>query len=336
MKAVLVRQFGPIENARVEEWPDPAPGDGEVVIDVEAVDTNYPDLLVIEGRYQVKPPLPFTPGKAAAGRIAVLGAGVTGLRVGERVAAQIEYGAYASKLRVSAGCCYPIPDSIGMTDAAALILAYQTAWWGLTDRARLEPGESVLVLGAGGGVGVASLSVAKALGAGLTIGATRGTGKAETIRKAGADHLIDLLQPDLTNSLRDDVRRLTGGKGVDVVIDSVGGRVTEAALRALTWRGRLIVVGFTANEIPNIRANYLLLRNISVVGLQASDYRDRRPQQAAQAQAEIFRLAVEGKLAPMVSEVLPLESFVDALAKLRDGKAAGKIVLRIGALQLIA
>ena len=123
MKAVLVRQFGPIESARVEECPDPAPGDGEVVIDVEAVDVNYPDVLVIEGRYQVKPPLPFTPGKAAAGRIAALGADVTGLRVGDRVAAQIEYGAYASKLRVSAGCCYPIPDSIGMIDAAALILA---------------------------------------------------------------------------------------------------------------------------------------------------------------------------------------------------------------------
>jgi NADPH:quinone reductase len=331
VKAVRVRQFGPIEHARVEDCPDPSPTAGEVVIDVEAIDVNYPDLLVIEGRYQVKPPLPFTPGKAAAGRIAALGASVTGLRVGERVAVQIEYGAYASKLRVSAGCCYPIPDLIDSIDAASLILAYQTAWWGLTDRARLEPGESVLVLGAGGGVGVASISMAKALGAGLVIGATRGTGKSDMIRKAGADHLIDLSQPNLIDSLRDNVRQLTGGKGVDVVFDSVGGRVTEAALRALAWRGRLIVVGFTANEIPNLRANYLLLRNIAVVGLQASDYRDRRPQQAAQAQAEIFRLAVEGKIAPMVSEVLPFELFAEALAKLRDGKARGKIVLQIGA-----
>jgi NADPH:quinone reductase len=331
VKAVLVRQFGPVENACVEECPDPTPGAGEIVIDVEAADTNYADLLVIEGRYQMKPPLPFTPGKAAAGRIAALGADVEGLRIGERVAAQIEYGAYAGKLRVSAACCYPIPDSIGSIDAAALVLTYQTAWWGLTDRARFEPGETVLVTGAGGGVGVAAIGMAKALGAGLVIGATRGSGKAEAIRKAGADHVIDLSQPDLIDALRNEVRQLTAGKGVDVVFDSVGGAVAEAALRALAWRGRLIVVGFTANDIPSVRTNYLLVRNIALIGLQASDYRDRWPALAARAQAEIFRLAVEGRLKPMVSEVLPLGSFAEALAKLRDGKVTGKIVLKIDA-----
>ena len=329
MKAVLVRQFGSIENARVEEIPDPVPGPGQVLIDVEAAETNYPDLLVIEGRYQVKPPLPFVPGKAAAGRVAALGAGVDGLRVGQRVAAQVEYGAYASKLCAPARSCYPIPDSINAVDAAALVLTYQTAWWALTDRARLEPGQSVLVLGAGGGVGVASIGLAKALGAGVVIGATRGPAKAATVRKAGADHVVDLAQTNLREALRDDVRKLTGDKGVDVVINSVGGAATEAALRALAWRGRLVIVGFVAGDIPTIRANYLLVRNIAVVGLQTSDFRDRWPQEAARAQAEIFRFVVEGRLAPIVSEVLPLNSFADALAKLHDGRVEGKIVLRI-------
>jgi len=329
VKAVLVRQFGPIENPRVEDCPDPVPGPGEVLIDVDAAETNYPDLLVIEGRYQVKPPLPFVPGKAAAGRVAALGDGVEGFRLGQRLAAQVEYGAYASKLCAPAVWCYPIPDLIKTVDAAALVLTYQTAWWALTDRARLEPRESVLVLGAGGGVGVASIGLAKALGADLVIGATRGSGKAAIVRKAGADHLVDLAQPNLREAMRDDVRKLTGGRGVDVVIDSVGGAATEAALRALAWRGRLVVVGFAAGDIPTVRANYLLVRNISVTGLQSSDYRDRWPQQAARAQAEIFRLAAEGRLAPIVSEVLPLDSFAEALAKFRDGRVEGKIVLRI-------
>jgi NADPH2:quinone reductase len=326
VKAVLVREFGSLDAARVEEFPDPSPGAGEVVLDVEAIDVNYPDILVIEGRYQFKPPLPFIPGKAAAGRVAALGAGVDGLRVGARVAAQIEYGAYTTKLRVPARNCYPVPDEIGLVEAAALILTYQTAWFALTDRARLEAGESVLVLGAGGGVGVASIQVAKALGAGLVIGATRGTAKAAVVRRAGADHVIDLAQPNLRDAMREEIRGLTGGNGVDVVIDSVGGGAGEAALRALAWRGRLIIVGFVAG-IPNFAANYLLVRNIAAIGLQASDYRDRVPAEAARAQAEIFRFCVEGKLAPYVSEVLPLESFATALAKLRDGTVEGKVVL---------
>ena len=327
MKAVLVREFGPVERALVTDYPDPVPGPGEVLIDVEAAETNYPDLLVIEGRYQVKPPLPFVPGKAAAGRVAALGEGVAGLRVGARVAAQVEYGAYAEKLCAPAGCCYPIPNSITAVNAASLVLAYQTAWWAFNDRFPLTPGESVLVLGAGGGVGLASIGLAKALGAGLVIGATRGPKKADAVRETGADHVVDLTRPDLRNGLRVEMRKLTGGNGVDLVIDPIGGAATEAALRALAWRGRLVVVGFTAGDIPNIAANYLLVRNISVIGLQASDYRDRWPQEAAKAQAEIFRLCAEGRLKPVVSEVLPLASFADALEKLRDGRVEGKIVL---------
>jgi NADPH:quinone reductase len=329
MKAVVVRAFGPIESANVEELPDPVVGPSEVLVEVEAIDANYPDVLVIEGRYQTKPPLPFVPGKAAAGRVARIGDGVRGLEAGQRVAVQMEYGAYASKVSVPAALCYAVPDGVSLADAAALMLTYQTAWWALTDRAQLQAGESVLVLGAGGGVGVASIGLAKALGAGAVIGGTRGQAKADTVRKAGADHLVDLARRDLRDGLREEVRRLTGGKGVDIVIDSVGGEATDAALRAMAWRGRLVVVGFVAGGIPTIRANYLLVKNIAVTGLAASDYRDRWPDKVAEAQAEIFRLSAAGQLASMVSEVLPLESFGTALATLRDGKAVGKIILQV-------
>ena len=330
MKAVLVRAFGSIDAAKLEEFLDPVAKPGDVVIDVEAVETNYPDVLVIEGRYQFKPQLPFIPGKAAAGRIGALGEGVKGLAVGQRVAVQMENGAYASKVCVPERFCYPIPDGISAVHAAALVLAYQTAWWAFTDRAQLVPGESVLVLGAGGGVGVAAIGLAKALGAGVVIGATRGLGKAAAIRKAGADHIVDLAQANLREGLRNDIRRATGGKGVDVVIDAVGGAATDAALRAMAWRGRLVVVGFAGGDIPTIRANYLLVKNIAVSGLQVSDYRDRWPQKVAHAQAEIFRLCAEGRLTPVVSEVLPLASFAEALTALREGRAEGKIILEVG------
>lgn len=327
MKAVLVRAYGPFEAVRVEECPDPVPGPGEAIVDVEAIDVNYPDILAIAGLYQFKPPLPFTPGKAAAGRIAALGPGVDVLEIGQRVATQIEYGTYTTRLRVPACNCYPIPDAIDTVEAAALVLAYQTSWFALTERARICPGESVLVLGASGGVGVAAVQLAKALGAGLVVGATRGSGKAATIRQAGADHVLDLSQPNLRDGLREQMRGLTGGKGVDIVVDCVGGAAGEAALRALAWRGRLIVGGFAAGAIPNFPANYLLVRNIAVIGLQVSDYRDRQPLEAARAQAEIFRLRTEGRFEAIVSDVLPLESFAEALAKLRDGRAEGKVVL---------
>ncbi|GJD53103.1 Mycocerosic acid synthase [Methylobacterium crusticola] len=327
MKAVVVRAFGSVAGAVYGDHPDPSPGPGEVLIAVDAVETNYPDLLVIEGRYQVKPPLPFVPGKAAAGTVAALGAGVTGLAVGQRVAAQVEYGAYAELLCAPASSCYPVPETLSARTAAAAVLTYQTAWFALKDRAALRPGESVLVLGAAGGVGVAALQLARALGAGLVIAGSRGSAKAEVLRRAGADAVVDLSRPDLRDGLREDVRRLTDERGVDVVIDPVGGAAFEPALRSLAWRGRHVVIGFAGGDIPVARTNYLLVRNIAVLGLQASDYRDRWPGEAAAAQAEIFALIARGAFAPVVSRTLPLDAFAEALACLRAGEARGKIVL---------
>lgn len=327
MKAVVVCELGTLNGVSYTDWPDPTPGPGAVLIAVEAIETNYPDMLVVEGRYQKRPPLPFVPGKGAAGRVAAVGAGVVGFELGQRVATQVEYGAYAEKLCVLAATCYPVPDGIGAVEATAAVLAYQTAWFALTDRAAMRAGENVLVLGAAGGVGIAAIQLAKALGAGRVIAATRGTAKHEALARSGADAILDTDRPDLREALRRDVHALTDGRGVDIVIDPVGGALFEPALRCLAWRGRLVVIGFAGGEIPTVKANYLLLKNIAVTGLQASDYRDRDPALTVEAQAEIFRHIAEGAFRPVIGAVLPLARFRKALDALRDGRAVGKIVL---------
>jgi NADPH2:quinone reductase len=331
MKAVIVAAFGPVASAEVRDVPDPVAGPGEVVVAMRAADVNYPDILVMEGRYQVKPPLPFSPGKAGAGVIAALGAGVTGFAIGDRVAVQVEYGAYAEKVVAPAGGCLKLPDDIGFAEAAALGLVYQTSYYALVDRGAFRAGDSVLVLGASGGVGVAAVGLAKALGAGTVLALTSAGDGADVARAAGADVVIDRGMDNLRDGLKAAVLAATGGQGADVVIDPVGGAATEAALRALAWRGRLVVVGFAAGDIPTFRANYLLVKNITVSGLQWSDYRDRDPEGVAQVQAEIFALRHEGRLPPVpISRVLPLDQFADALEQVRAGKARGKVILSVG------
>jgi NADPH2:quinone reductase len=326
MKAIVVREFG---SAALEEWPDPQPGAGEVIVDAEAIELNYPDLLVIDGRYQVRPPFPFVPGKSAVGRVAALGDGVTGLAVGTRVAVQVEHGAYAEKIRAPATSCYPVPAALVAGTAAALGLTYQTAWFALRERAGMTAGESVLVLGAAGGVGLAAVQLAKAFGARTVIGVTRGEEKAARVRDLGADRVIETTRPDLREALREEVRAATDGKGVDIVIDPIGGAATDAALRALAWRGRLVVVGFAGGDIPTIKANYLLVKNIAVSGLQWSDYRDRTAELVARAQAEIFDLAANGKLMPVLDAVLPLADAMKGLQRIREDKSAGRILLKV-------
>ena len=329
MKAVVVREFAPFDQISIGELPDPAPGKGEVVIDIKVAEVNYPDILVIAGQYQVKPPRPFSPGKAAAGIISAVGEGVSGLSVGDRVSVQVEYGAYAQKLRAPAVNVFRMPDGVEFATAAALGLAYQTAHFALVERGRIKQGEHVLVLGASGGIGVASVQLAKALGAGTVIAGTRGPANVEFARQCGADLVIDLATIDLRDGLRDAVRAATGGHGADIVIDPVGGPATAGALRAMAWCGRMIIVGFTAGDIPTFQANYLLVKNISVIGLQWSDYRDRTPDWVRRVQEEIFALHVAGKLNPVISRRFPLANFKDALSLLRDGKAQGKVVLDV-------
>lgn len=329
MKAVLVRGFTNFEDIGVEDTADPQPSRGEVVVDVVAAESNYPDLLVVEGKYQVKPPLPFSPGKAAAGQVAALGEGVSGLAVGDAVALQVEYGGYAEKVRVRAESCFRMPDGMPFDKAAALGLTYQTAWFALKERARLQTGESVLVLGAAGGIGVASVQLAKALGANPVIAGVRGETQAMVARQAGADHVIDLDMPDLQENLRVQIASITAGHGADVVVDAVGGKPNAAALRAMAWCGRLVLIGFASGEIPTIKANYLLLKNITVAGLQWSDYRDRTPEKVADAQKEIFDLHSRGLINPLITRKLDLRDFKIALSMLRDGQVHGKIILQV-------
>ncbi|MGD9845636.1 MAG: NADPH:quinone oxidoreductase family protein [Variibacter sp.] len=331
MKAVLVREFGPVGGIRLEDCPDPTPQPGEVVVAPVVSEVNFPDVLVMEGRYQIKPPLPFSPGKCGAGTVVSVGPGVRDLKVGDRVAFQVEYGAYAERVRAKAAHCYPMPVGMDFANAAALGLTYLTAYLALKARADFKSGETVLVLGASGGVGIASIQLAKAFGAARVIGAARGPRGMQVAREVGADDVVDLTMPDLRDRLREEVARVTGGRGADVVIDSVGGDGHQAALRALAWCGRIVIVGFASGDIPAIRSNYLLVKNITATGLQWSDYRERQPERVAAAQHEIFELYGAGKLKPRIGLRVPLAEFARALAALQAGSVNGRILLDVNA-----
>jgi NADPH2:quinone reductase len=323
---VIVREHGPVRDQRVETLPDPVPGPGEVLIDARAIGVNYPDMLVIEGKYQVLPPRPFSPGKEVAGVVSAVGSHVKRIKVGERVMAQREYGAYREKVVSPEATCYRLPAAMSFEEGAALGLAYQTSYFALVDRAAYRTGETVLVTGASGGVGLAGVEIAKALGATVIAGVTSAE-KGELCKRHGADHVIDLTAPDLRNSLREQVFAAVGKRGVDIVLDNVGGDAFDGALRALAWCGRLVVVGFAAGRIPEVKANYLLVKNIAVIGLQWADYRERDPEWVQRVQAELYRLFEAGKLKPHVSERYPLDRFADALARFVERGVLGKMIL---------
>jgi len=327
----MVRAFGASDQAQLEDVADPVPSPGEVIVALEASDVNYPDILYVEGTYQAKPPLPFTPGLAGAGKVVVLGTGVTGLHLGQRVAVLPSHGTYADRTSVPEAHCFPMPEAMPYEVAAAFGLAYQSAWFALTERAAIRQGDTVLVLGATGGISMATIQLAKALGASAVIAATRGEAGMRFARECGADEAIDVTMDNLRDGLRAAVLAATDGRGADIVIDPVGGDVHAAALRALAWSGRLVVVGFVSKDIPKIPANYLLVKNITVCGLQWTDYRQRQPDKVRAAQAAIFDLWTQGRLAPVISRILPIERFGEALADLRQGRAKGKIVLTTGA-----
>ncbi|MEM7074394.1 MAG: NADPH:quinone oxidoreductase family protein [Pseudomonadota bacterium] len=327
MKAVIVSEFGPLSQATYAETADPVPGAGEIVVDIHAAEANFPDILVMEGAYQIKPPLPFSPGKAGAGVVSAVGDGVAGLSVGDRVGVQVEYGTYAERLNLPATTCYKMPAGMPFDVAAALGLVYQTSHYALVERCRFQPGEAVLVLGASGGIGSAACQLARAMGASTVIGAVLGEENVATARSVGCDHVVELSGADLRERLRAQVRAVTDGRGADVVIDPVGGDAFAAALRAMAWCGRLVVIGFASGVIPEVKVNYLLVKNIEVSGLQWSDYRERDPDGVRRVQADIYDLWTRGKLAPHISEKLPLAQFGTALEQLRAGQVQGKLIL---------
>ncbi len=326
MRALRVHEHGPIESLILEEAPDPVPKAGQVLVDVKAASINFPDLLVIGGTYQKLPPRPFSPGKDFSGVVAAVGEGVTSCKPGDRVCAQIEYGAYAEKCVVNAYNCHVMPDRMSFVDGAAMGLVYLTAHFALVERGQLRRGETVLITGAAGGVGLAAVQVAKALGA-TVLAAVSSEQKSELVKSSGADHVIRTDVPELREAFRRQVFEAVGKRGVDLVVENVGGDVFDASLRAVAWGGRLIVVGFAGGRIPEIKAGYLLVKNIALVGLQFSDYRDREPEKVQQAEQALFRLYEQGQLKPHVMATYPVEQYRDALRVVRERGVLGKVVI---------
>jgi len=325
VRALLVNEFGGPEALELADVAPPDPGPGEVVVQARAIGVNFPDLLVIGGTYQTLPERPFSPGKEVAGVVAATGPGVEVPRAGDRVIAQVEHGAYRELVTARADACVPLPDDISFADGAALGLVSLTAWLALVHRARLREGETALVTAAGGGIGSAAVQLARALGA-TVIASAASEDKRALAREQGAHHVLGA-DPE---TLRDEVLELTGGRGADVVIESVGGALFGACLRATAWEGRLVVIGFAGGEIPAVKAGYLLVKNIAVLGLQSSDYRDRDPALMARALRESLELLRSGRMRSLVGSTYPLERAAEALGDLAAGRFRGKIVLTVG------
>ena len=329
MRAVLSKAAGGPETLVVEEIADPVPGRGEALVTVKAVGVNFPDTLIIEDRYQFKPERPFSPGGELAGVVEALGEGARGVQVGDRVIAVPGWGGMREKLTVPAATLMKIPDGMDFATAAGLTMTYGTSYYALKDRARLKAGETLLVLGAAGGVGVAAVELGKAMGA-RVVAAVSSEDKAAFAREAGADDVVIYprgpLDRDQQKALAGDFKRVLGGDGADVVYDAVGGAYCESAIRAMNWDGRYLVVGFPAG-IPAPPLNLTLLKSISIVGVFWGAAVMRDPASHAANMADLFRLWGEGKVRPRISATYPLEQAGEAIRALGERSAMGKIVV---------
>lgn len=326
MRAVVLNDYGSLDNLSLTDHVDPVAGPDDIIVDVRATAVNYVDLVMISGKYQFKPDVPFVPGKGPAGVVKSVGADVTGFAPGDRVLAMAEQGGYAALTPIHRNNCYHLPDKMSFAEAASMALVYDTAWFSLVERGRFAEGETVLVLGASGGVGLAALQLVRAMG-GHALAGIASPDKADLVRDAGAEAVIDLAADNLRDSLRDQVFAVTDGRGADIVIDPLGDDIFDAALRAVGWRGRMVVIGFAAGRIPSLRTNYLLVKNIDVGGLQISDYRRRRPDLTAKCFAEIFSLYEAGKISALPTVTHPIGDFRAALQDVQDRNVRGRIVL---------
>ncbi|MES2529505.1 MAG: NADPH:quinone oxidoreductase family protein [Pseudomonadota bacterium] len=322
MKAVLARRHGPPETLVVEDIAPLRAGPGEVVVSVHASAVNFPDMLIIENKYQFKPALPFSPGGEVAGVIKEVGAGVTGFAAGDRVIAVCGWGGFAEEVATAPAKLVPLPAGIDMEAAAALVITYGTSHYALKDRAAIQPGETLLVLGAAGGTGLSAVELGKLMGA-RVIAAASSAEKLALCRAHGADDTIDYTKEDL----RERIKALTGGRGVDVVYDPVGGRYTEPALRSMAWRGRYLVIGFTAGEIPKPPLNLALLKGCSIVGVFYGGFAQAEPARYEAFMQELVGLLADGRIRPAITERFPLEDAAKALRLVADRKVMGKIVL---------
>jgi len=322
MRALVCKAYGPPESLVIEQRPDPVPGPGEVLVDIKAAGINFPDILLIAGTYQVKIPPPFIPGNEAAGIVEAVGEGVSRVRPGDRVIATPTGGAFADKCLVPEKLCLPLPDALSFEQGAGFTVTYATTYHAFRQSTELRAGETVLVLGAAGGVGSSAVEIAKSLGA-RVIAAASSEEKLQFARDAGADETINYAEV----SLREAVKDLTGGNGVDVVYDPVGGELAQMALRSLAWHGRYLVIGFAGGQIPEFPANIALLKEASIIGVWWGTWAARNPKESLQNMAELAAMVDERRLVPRVTERYDLERFADAFAAITNRRARGKVVL---------
>ncbi|MEQ8258982.1 MAG: NADPH:quinone oxidoreductase family protein [Alcanivorax sp.] len=323
MRAILCKELGPADKLVIEDVPSPqVSGDG-VKVKVKAAGLNFPDTLIIEGKYQIKPELPFSPGGEMAGEIIEVGPDVKNLKPGMRVMGLTGYGSFAEEMVIGESRVIPVPDGMKDETAAAFSMVYGTSYHALKQRANIQPGETLLVLGASGGVGLAAVELGKAMGA-KVIAAASSDDKLQVAKEAGADDLINYTDEDLKEALKSRYPQ-----GIDVIYDPVGDRFTEPALRNMAWNGRFLIVGFAAGEIPKIPANLTLLKGCSVVGVFWGAFTAKEPKEHIQNVKELMQLFADGKINPRVSEVFPFEQYEDALAALSSRRAKGKVVLKV-------
>jgi len=322
MKAVLCKEYGLPGKLVIEDVPSPKPGNGQVVVSVKACGVNFPDTLIIQGKYQFKPEMPFSPGGEVAGVIKEIGQGVTRVKPGDRVIAFNTWGGFAEEMVVDADRTIPMPASMDFVPASAFVLTYGTSYHALKDRADIKAAETLLVLGAAGGVGLAAIQLGKTMGA-RVIAAASSDAKLKVCRDNGADDLINYGSEDL----RARVKAITGGKGVDVVYDPVGGPYSEPALRDMAWKGRFLVVGFAAGDIPKVPLNLTLLKGCSIVGVFWGSFTKNEPEHNRENNWELMAMYAAGKIKPHIHATYPLERAAEALNEVLNKRVTGKVVL---------
>ncbi len=324
MKAVLCHEYGPPESLSLEEVDAPTPGPGQVLVDVHAAGLNFPDVLMIEGKYQSQPPFPFAPGGELSGTVAALGEGVSGFEPGQAVFGGAGTGAFAEQAVVPARSLHHKPDALSFPQAAGVSTTYGTSYHALKQRADIRPGETLLVLGAAGGVGITAVELGKAMGA-RVIAAASTDEKLEVAKQAGADELINYSDGEL----KEKVKALTDGKGADVIYDPVGGDLFDQCMRCINWNGRVLVIGFTGGYIPKVPINLILLKGCQVVGVFYGSFSAREPDRNAENFAELMAWFEDGTLNPLVGASYPMEGYADALNCLAERRAIGKVVLEV-------
>ncbi|MEZ5572969.1 MAG: NADPH:quinone oxidoreductase family protein [Halioglobus sp.] len=323
MKAVICKEHGlPDKLELATDWPEPAVGEHDVLIDVKAAGLNFPDVLMIQGKYQYQPEMPFIPGGECAGVVAAVGAKVTRFKAGDKVICAGGSGAFCQKIAVNEFAAFPMPDGLSFEQAAGVSITYFTSYYALKQRANLQPGETLLVLGAAGGVGTSAVELGKLMGA-KVIAAASTDEKLALCKKLGADELINYSEV----SLKDAIKELTGGKGVDVVYDPVGGDYAEQAIRGMAWNGRYLVIGFASGPIPKIALNLTLLKGCSLVGVFWGRFAGEEPEVNLKNIEELWALFASGKISPVVTDSFPIERYDEAFNCMIERRARGKVII---------